>query len=141
MSSTTDTSTTTTHLEPVSRGKRWIADWRPEDLNFWDNGGAKVAKRNLIFSVLSEHVGFSVWSLWSVIVLFLGPQYHIDPAGKFLLTAVPTLVGCRTAAAVHVRRRQVRRAQLDHLQRLAAAAAHGPDRLRAETRCLVHARC
>ena len=26
-------------------------------------------------------------------VLFLGPEYGIDPAGKFLLTAVPTLVG------------------------------------------------
>jgi NNP family nitrate/nitrite transporter-like MFS transporter len=34
-----------------------------------------------------------VWSLWSVMVLFLGPAYGIDPAGKFLLTAVPTLVG------------------------------------------------
>ena len=41
----------------------------------------------------SEHIGFSVWSLWSVIVLFLGPDYGIDPAGKFLLTALPTLAG------------------------------------------------
>src|SRR5262249_25577617 len=24
---------------------------------------------------------------------FLGPAYHVDPAGKFLLTAVPALVG------------------------------------------------
>src|ERR1700712_383534 len=93
MSSTTDTSTTTQQLEPPSRGKRWITDWRPEDLAFWDGGGARIAKRNLVFSVLTEHVGFAVWSIWSVLVLFLGPQYHIDPAGKFLLTAVPTLVG------------------------------------------------
>ena len=55
--------------------------------------GAPIAKRNLIFSVFSEHIGFSVWSLWSVIVLFLGPEYGIDPAGKFLLTALPTLAG------------------------------------------------
>ena len=55
--------------------------------------GQPIAKRNLIFSVLSEHIGFSVWSLWSVIVLFLGPEYGIDPAGKFLLTALPTLAG------------------------------------------------
>ena len=34
-----------------------------------------------------------MWTLWSVLVLFLGPAYGIDPAGKFLLTAVPTLVG------------------------------------------------
>ncbi|MEV6304705.1 nitrate/nitrite transporter [Actinoplanes sp. NPDC051861] len=71
----------------------WIDDWRPEDPEFWANGGAAVAKRNLIFSIFSEHIGFSVWTLWSVLVLFLGPQYGIDPAQKFLLTAVPTLVG------------------------------------------------
>jgi NNP family nitrate/nitrite transporter-like MFS transporter len=52
-----------------------------------------TARRNLVFSILSEHIGFSVWSLWSVLVLFLGPKYHIDPAGKFVLTAVPTAVG------------------------------------------------
>src|SRR4051794_12535704 len=71
----------------------WIDDWRPEDPDFWATTGAPIARRNLIFSILSEHIGFSVWSIWSVMVLFLGPAYGIDPAGKFLLTAVPTLVG------------------------------------------------
>jgi NNP family nitrate/nitrite transporter-like MFS transporter len=72
---------------------RWIDDWRPEDPAFWAETGAKVARRNLIFSIFSEHIGFSIWTMWSVMVLFLGPAYHIDPAGKFLLTAVPALVG------------------------------------------------
>ncbi|MEU8657843.1 nitrate/nitrite transporter [Actinoplanes philippinensis] len=71
----------------------WIDEWRPEDPAFWDNGGKQIAKRNLAFSIFSEHIGFSVWSLWSVMVLFLGPAYGFDPAQKFLLTAVPTLVG------------------------------------------------
>ena len=31
--------------------------------------------------------------MWSALVLFLGPKYGIDPAGKFVLTAVPALVG------------------------------------------------
>ncbi len=88
-----DIATTTSKVGPSSRRGHWIQDWRPEDLTFWNEGGAKIARRNLVFSVLTEHIGFSVWSLWSVLVLFLGPTYHIDPAGKFLLTAVPTLVG------------------------------------------------
>jgi NNP family nitrate/nitrite transporter-like MFS transporter len=75
------------------RGRRWITDWRPEDRDFWDRTGARIARRNLIVSILCEHIGFSVWTLWSVLVLFLGPAYHVDPAGKFLLTAVPALVG------------------------------------------------
>src|SRR5256714_7259567 len=83
---------TLTDVLPARRG-RWIDDWRPEDPAFWAGGGAKVARRNLIFSVLAEHIGFSVWTMWSVLVLFLGPAYHVDAAGKFLLTAVPALVG------------------------------------------------
>jgi NNP family nitrate/nitrite transporter-like MFS transporter len=73
---------------------RWIEHWDPEDTTFWTEGGGRgTAARNLAFSVLSEHIGFSVWSLWSVMVLFMGPGYGVDPAGKFFLVAVPTLVG------------------------------------------------
>jgi MFS transporter, NNP family, nitrate/nitrite transporter len=74
-------------------GPRSIGEWRPEDPRFWADRGARVARRNLVWSVLTEHIGFSVWSMWSVLVLFLGPRYGIDPAGKFMLTAVPTAVG------------------------------------------------
>lgn len=72
---------------------RDIGDWRPEDPRFWADTGAGVARRNLIWSILTEHIGISVWSIWSVLVLFMGPKYGVDPAGKFLLTAVPALVG------------------------------------------------
>src|SRR3954449_10181178 len=78
---------------PLKLGKRWIDDWRPEDPEFWRLTGRTIARRNLIFSVFSEHIGFSVWSLWSVLVLFLGKDYGFDPAQKFLLTTLPTLCG------------------------------------------------
>ncbi|RVU24500.1 NarK/NasA family nitrate transporter [Streptomyces antnestii] len=74
--------------------RSWIQRWDPEDERFWsEEGGESVARRNLAFSVLSEHIGFSVWSLWSVMVLFMGPEYGIDPAGKFFLVSMATLVG------------------------------------------------
>ncbi len=76
------------------RRRRDIEHWDPEDVEAWESGGKAVAKRNLIWSIVAEHVGFSVWSIWSVMVLFM-PQdvYGIDAAGKFYLVAVPTLVG------------------------------------------------
>ncbi|MER6980155.1 nitrate/nitrite transporter [Streptomyces carpinensis] len=72
---------------------RWIEDWDPEDEGFWEEKGKRIAGRNLFFSVLSEHIGFSVWTLWSVLVLFMGPEYGLGPADKFLLTSLVTLVG------------------------------------------------
>ncbi|MFD5966198.1 nitrate/nitrite transporter [Streptomyces sp. NPDC058783] len=74
-------------------GGRWITYWDPEDESFWRETGERTARRNLFFSVLSEHIGFSVWTMWSVLVLFMGPEYGLTPADKFLLTSVVTLVG------------------------------------------------
>jgi NNP family nitrate/nitrite transporter-like MFS transporter len=76
-----------------SRGGRWIEHWDPEDEAFWNETGEKVARRNLIFSVLSEHIGFSIWTVWSVMVLFMGPEYGLTPADKFFLVSMATLVG------------------------------------------------
>ncbi|MET9252124.1 nitrate/nitrite transporter [Streptomyces sp. NPDC003717] len=77
----------------TGNGRRWIRHWDPEDETFWRETGERVARRNLLFSVLSEHIGFSVWTMWSVLVLFMGPEYGLTPADKFLLTSLVTLVG------------------------------------------------
>ncbi|MBB2985656.1 nitrate/nitrite transporter [Terracoccus luteus] len=74
--------------------RRVIRDWDPEDTAAWAAGNDRIARRNLVWSVATEHVGFSIWSIWSVMVLFM-PQavYGFTPADKFVLVAVPTLVG------------------------------------------------
>lgn len=74
-------------------GGRWIEEWDPENKEAWDAGGKRVANRNLWFSIFAEHLGFSIWTLWSVMVLFMGPQYGFSAADKFLLVSTPTLVG------------------------------------------------
>jgi NNP family nitrate/nitrite transporter-like MFS transporter len=76
-----------------AHGGRWIDHWEPEDPGFWEKTGKRVANRNLWFSILAEHIGFSMWTVWSVLVLFMGPAYGVDPAGKFFLVALPALVG------------------------------------------------
>ncbi|EKX67156.1 NarK/NasA family nitrate transporter [Streptomyces ipomoeae] len=77
----------------ANRGGRWIQHWDPEDEAFWNETGEKVARRNLFFSVLSEHIGFSIWTVWSVMVLFMGPEYGLTPADKFFIVSMATLVG------------------------------------------------
>jgi len=78
---------------PPRARTHWIDDWRPEDEAFWAERGRRVATRNLVFSIASEHIGFCIWSMWSAFVLFLGPAYGFTPSEKFMLTTVPTAVG------------------------------------------------
>jgi MFS transporter, NNP family, nitrate/nitrite transporter len=81
-----------TRTRPTRR--RWIEHWEPEDAEFWESRGRRVARRNLVFSVLAEHIGFSVWLLWSAMVVFL-PQAGFDFSEDqlFWLLAVASLVG------------------------------------------------
>jgi NNP family nitrate/nitrite transporter-like MFS transporter len=71
-----------------------IVDWNPEDVVAWEAGNKKIARRNLLCMMASDHVAFSIWALWSVMVLFM-PQsvYGFSPADKLLLGATATLSG------------------------------------------------
>ena len=78
----------------TAKGGTWIDDWRPEDEAFWENGGKKIARRNLIWSIFAEHLGFSVWLLWSVSAAMLAKVgFDFTPQQLFFLVAVPNLVG------------------------------------------------
>ncbi|MEO6794691.1 MAG: nitrate/nitrite transporter [Mycobacterium sp.] len=71
-----------------------ISNFDPEDCAAWEAGNKAIARRNLIWSTATMHVAFSIWSLWSVVVLFMPESvYGIKPGDKLLLAAVATLVG------------------------------------------------
>jgi NNP family nitrate/nitrite transporter-like MFS transporter len=69
-------------------------DWNPEDTVAWENGNKAIARRNLICTAMGDHVAFSIWSLWSVMVLFMPEDvYGLSPGDKFLLAAVAAFAG------------------------------------------------
>jgi MFS transporter, NNP family, nitrate/nitrite transporter len=72
----------------------WIADWNPEDETFWNSKGKFIARRNLIWSIVAEHIGFSVWLIWSIVATKL-PQagFHYSTDELFQLVALPGLIG------------------------------------------------
>jgi len=88
------TDTPGTHAAVTAKGGTWIDDWRPEDEAFWENGGQKIARRNLVWSIFAEHLGFSVWLLWSVsAAMLMKAGFTYTPQQLFFLVAVPNLVG------------------------------------------------
>lgn len=71
-----------------------ILDWNPEDTKAWERGNQAIARRNMAWSIATDHVAFGVWTFWSVLVLFMPESvYGISAGDKFLLLAVNTLVG------------------------------------------------
>ena len=76
------------------KGGRRIDDWRPEDEKFWANGGKQTATRNLWISIPNLLLAFSVWVLWSVVVVRMPDAgFHFDKAQLSWLTALPALSG------------------------------------------------
>jgi MFS transporter, NNP family, nitrate/nitrite transporter len=83
----------TTPEDAMRRG-RWIDEWDPEDERFWESMGKRIARKNLAFSIFAEHFGFSVWVLWTIVVINLGNVgIALSLSESFWLTAVPNLIG------------------------------------------------
>jgi MFS transporter, NNP family, nitrate/nitrite transporter len=74
--------------------RRWIDHWEPENEQFWATTGKRIARKNLAFSIFAEHLGFSIWVLWTIVVINLGNVgITLSLPEQFWLTAVPNLIG------------------------------------------------
>jgi MFS transporter, NNP family, nitrate/nitrite transporter len=80
--------------KPARRQGHWIDHWEPENDQFWETAGRSIARRNLIFSIFAEHIGFSIWVLWTIVVINLANVgIALSVPEQFWLTAVPNLIG------------------------------------------------
>ncbi|HUR87346.1 MAG TPA: nitrate/nitrite transporter [Solirubrobacteraceae bacterium] len=78
----------------AARRGRWLDDWDPDDEAFWEGGGKQVAKKNLVLSIFAENLGFSIWVLWTIVVINLANAgFTLSLSEQFLLIALPNLVG------------------------------------------------
>jgi MFS transporter, NNP family, nitrate/nitrite transporter len=71
-----------------------ISDWRPEDKQFWETTGKRIAYRNLMLSVPALLCGFAVWGMWGIItVQMLNLGFPFTQAELFTLTAIAGISG------------------------------------------------
>src|SRR4029078_9081652 len=85
---------TTPELPTHSGRRHWIDSWNPEDDSFRRQSGRRIARRNLIWSIVAENLGFSVWMIWSVVATRLPKVgFHYSTEQLFSLVALPGLVG------------------------------------------------
>ncbi|WP_052273788.1 MFS transporter [Arthrobacter sp. L77] len=78
----------------VHRPGRWIDHWDAEDTAQWSGGGKSIARRNLQWSIACEFLGFVVWQLWSIVVVYLpAAGFTFTTSQIFWLISMPSLVG------------------------------------------------
>ncbi|RBL80511.1 nitrate/nitrite transporter [Streptomyces cavourensis] len=71
-----------------------LARWEPENPGFWKQTGARIANRNLWISIPALMLAFSIWMLWSVVVVNLDRAgFMLSKNQLFWLTALPALSG------------------------------------------------
>ena len=78
----------------TDKEKYLLRNWQPENIEFWESRGKKIATRNLWISIPCLLLAFSVWLVWSIVVAKLpsvGFDYSTDQL--FWLAALPGLSG------------------------------------------------
>lgn len=82
-----------THDQTKSSGAD-IQQWDPENEQFWESTGKKIANRNLWISIPSLLCGFAVWLYWGIItVQMLNLGFPIPKAQLFSLMAIAGISG------------------------------------------------
>ncbi len=79
---------------PRPRSRLTLVRWDPEDRQFWESEGKRIATRNLWISIPALLLSFAVWMVWSVVVVRLpevGFAFSTDQL--FWLAALPGLSG------------------------------------------------
>ena len=71
-----------------------VTDWRPEDDQFWEGTGKRIAYRNLWISIPALLCGFAVWGMWGIItVQMLNLGFPFTQPQLFTLTAIAGISG------------------------------------------------
>lgn len=70
----------------------WLSKWDPEDNNFWESEGKKIAWKTLWVTTLALILSFSTWFMVSAIVVKLpGIGFKFSQGQLFWLAAMPGL--------------------------------------------------
>ena len=81
-------------MTPSKTSAADISDWRPEDHQFWESTGKKIAYRNLWISIPALLCGFAVWGMWGIItVQMINLGFPFTQAELFTLTAIAGIAG------------------------------------------------
>ncbi len=71
-----------------------LETWDPENEEFWESKGKKIATRNLWISIPSLLVGFAVWLMWGIITLQMDNLgFPFPKSDLFTITAIAGLSG------------------------------------------------
>lgn len=80
----------------------YLEDWRPEDPEFWEKTGKRIAWRTLWITTFSLILSFATWFVMSAVVVRLpGIGFQFSETQLFWLTAMPGLAG-GTLRLVHM---------------------------------------
>lgn len=72
----------------------WLYDWNPEDKNFWESKGSKIAWWTLFHTTIALTFSFATWFVVSALVVRLpGIGFSFTASQLFWLASMPGLAG------------------------------------------------